>query len=126
MKNSNKYKSQSSKAQISFELIIVLAVVSLIVAAIFFSFSNQSQETFILTNAKAAALNQIYKINIQNNANCYLQSMSFNSNKIILNITGCTIPAKTIADEVEKDYCKIKPNGDSIINCQGNYEVKII
>lgn len=125
MKNSKQYKSRSNKAQISFELILILALVSLIVAAIFLSFSNQSQETFILTNTKSAALNQIYQINVQNNSNCYLKSISFNSNQILLDIEGCTIPAETIADEVEKDYCKIKPNGDDVINCQGNYEVKM-
>ncbi len=126
MKNSKQYKLQNSKGQITFELIVILAVVSVIITAIFLSFSNQSQETFILTNTKAVVLNQIYKQNIQNNTNCYLKSMSFNSNQILLKIEGCTLSAQSIADEVEKNYCKIKPNGDDVINCQGNYEVKIL
>ena len=126
MKNFKWFKLKSNKAQISFELIVVLAVVSLIVSAIFIDFSKQANDSFILSNTKLIALNEINKKNIENNLNCSLKSMSFEGNEITLSIRGCSIPASLIADEVEKQYCQIKPNNDETIDCGEIYSLKVI
>ena len=128
MKKCRLFKFQSNKAQISFELIIVLAVVALIVSAILIDFSKQANDTFILTNTKAITLNELNKLNIENNLDCYLKSMSFNANQITIDVEGtsCSLSASLIADEVEKEYCKLQPNSDDEINCGENYKLKII
>jgi|GEM_PF-3386204 len=131
MKNYKLFKFQSNKAQISFELITILAVVTLIVSAIFLDFSKQADDTFILTNTKSLTLNELNKLNVQSDSNCYLKSMSFDSNQITLDIKGknCVIPpslTSLIANEVEKKYCQIQPNNDEVINCGEIYKLKII
>lgn len=128
MKNYKLLKFQSNKAQISFELIMVLAVVTLIVSAIFIDFSKQADDTFILTNTKSLTLNELNKLNVQSDSNCYLKSMSFDSNQITLDIEGknCVIHPSLIANEVEKKYCQIQPNNDEVINCGQIYKLKII
>ncbi len=130
MKKGKSFKFQSSeKAQVSFEMILVLAVVTLLVSAIFIDFSTQANDTFILSNLKSIAENNLNKISIQNNLNCYLKSMSLNGKQVTLDIEGgsqCLLSAESLANEMELRYCKVPANNDEIINCGEEYSLKII
>jgi len=125
MKNFKSFKLQNNKAQISFELIIVLAVTTLLTSSILIEFSSQANDTFILSNIKAEALSQAMTQNT--NSNCYLKSMQYENKKITLDFEGnCNIQASQVADKVEEKYCNIKPNHDNIINCGNTYEIQVI
>lgn len=135
MENWKLFKSQKhSKGQISFEFIIVLAVVSILASSILADFYFESNDSFILSATKATALKEIYKINSEFNTDCYLKSITIitmiNGKTTQLDIEGnpakCLIDPSVIADSVERDYCGITPNSDDFIDCAEGYPITVI
>ena len=120
------------KGQVSFEFIIVLAVVVLFSSIIMLDTVNESRDTSVLASVKNTAANQV-SLNVLRKTGCvgsYFDGISFSDSTIELKFTGpaeCRPTATEIANIVESTTCSVEADGDEKISCGGNtYIVKIV
>lgn len=111
-------KSLKLKGQVSFEFIIIIAIILIIVFAIMGTFYDESIDSFILTSVKQTAENQIAQKSLID-SNCigaYVNVYSY-LNGVITIKTKCAINSIIISNLVEKEICNTNPTGDSIVTC---------
>lgn len=107
------------KGQVSFEFILVLAVVLLLSFAIMSDFFEESTDSFVLAAARQTAEHAALERSI-NDAGCNgarMTSFAYDNGTMALSFSKCAVTASFIADAVERDQCGATPNGDSSINC---------
>ncbi|MEM0372339.1 MAG: hypothetical protein QXO69_00635 [archaeon] len=112
----------------SFEFIIILAVLLLLCFAIMSDFFEESTDSFVLTAARQSA-EHYASVKPLSDANCIgmkMDSFGFQNGVIKIAFNKCPPAAPAIADDVEKSQCNAVPNSDSAINCGSKtYQVAI-
>lgn len=103
----------------SFEFILVLAIVLLLSYAVMSDFFNESSDSFVLASARQAAEHAALQRSITD-ADCHgarMTAFSYSNEIITVSFSKCPITSSVIADAVESGQCGATPNGDSSINC---------
>lgn len=107
------------KGQVSFEFILVLALVLLLTSAILVDVFEESTDTFVLNSIKAVTLQKISNsiLTEPTCVNAYLKSISVLEGTVTLDIEGCDLEVSIIADTVEGEFCGVTSNGDHVVKC---------
>ena len=124
-------QSQSRKAQASFEFVIVLSIMLLLVTAFTISIADEYTDSFVLSAVKNAAESEASKVALQTPGcqNTTIKSMAFSkdTNTITLTMNGCLIDSSQVAGAVETSICGAKsPSGINIIICGGTKYTLIV
>ena len=116
----------------SFEFIIVLAVIVMFSSMIMLDAVNETTDTSVLASVKNTVANRV-SFNVLRKAECvgsYFDGISFSDSTIELKFTGpdeCRPTATEIANIVESTTCSVEADDNEKILCGGNtYIVKIV
>lgn len=114
----------SSRGQVSFEFVVVIAAVFILVAVIMADFFDESSDVFVYNSVKDVTFQEISALVLSDPAcsNTRLISMSASASTsggtITLKFGGCQLNITDVANTIERDFCGIKtPDSNQQIRC---------
>lgn len=118
METSAPLLSRKAKGQISFEVVIIIAIV-LIFATVFLSDSTaESITTLVAASVKNTAQAEVAELSlISNCSGSYLAKFQITSTGFRLNFSRCAPKLSQIANFVEQQVCAANPNSNNAVEC---------
>jgi len=119
-----KLRFQSSKAQASFEFLVVLAIVLMVVSVFVSNITEEYTDSFVLASVKNVINSEISQ-SVLKDSSCaggHLSSIQFSKveNKITVNIVGCSIDLVKTAGVINTGLCGARsPTGGLTFVCSG-------
>jgi hypothetical protein len=116
------------KGQTTFELVITLSIVAILVSVILSDASDESLTSAVMVGVKDSAAQKLALLALSDPrcAGSYVSNISLSGSDITVNVVGCVLDKEPIADAVEKNICFARPNGNAVIDCATPYNLNVI
>ncbi len=126
MVRGERLKFKKFKSQGSYELLLVIGVVLVLLFSIMDGFFSQASPAVVLTALKDGALRINFEKQVMFKRKCDTPVVNSSENGFV--VAGSCLnssDAITLANLVEEEQCGVSPDNDNVIDCFGNPVVEV-